>query len=128
MYQALILRHFPVPTTPFLRHFGIWICKSAWSFINPERPGSIDIIGFYGELGTGMKLQKSGGPPRYLISLIAYYSIPCFSLYYKVVVFIAPPQGLCYTARDAVDWYNSPTAETVLERLQPQPFADLLIS
>ena len=26
------------------------------------------------------------------------------ALYYRVVVFIAPLQGLCYTARDAVDW------------------------
>ena len=28
---------------------------------------------------------------------------------------------MCYTARDAVDWYHSPTARTVKERLQPQP-------
>ena len=48
-----------------------------------------------------------------------------FPLFYRVVVFIAPLQGLCYTARDAVDWCNSPTAETVLEKLQPQQvFAD----
>ena len=32
------------------------------------------------------------------------------SLYYRVVVFIAPIQGLCYTVRDAVDWYFAPTA------------------
>ena len=31
------------------------------------------------------------------------------SLYYKVVVFKAPLQGLCYTVRDAVDWLGSPT-------------------
>ncbi len=32
------------------------------------------------------------------------------SLYYRVVVFKAPLQGLCYTVRDAVDWLRSPTA------------------
>ena len=32
------------------------------------------------------------------------------SLYYRVVVFIDPLQGLCYNAEDAVDWYRAPTA------------------
>ena len=32
------------------------------------------------------------------------------SLYYRVVVIKAPLQGLCYTVRDAVDWFVSPTA------------------
>ena len=32
------------------------------------------------------------------------------SLYYRVVVFKAPLQGLCYTVRDAVDWFHAPTA------------------
>jgi hypothetical protein len=27
-----------------------------------------------------------------------------FSLYYRVVVYKAPLQGLCYTVMDAVDW------------------------
>lgn len=35
---------------------------------------------------------------------------------------------MCYTARDAVDWFSSPTARAVHERLRPQPFAELLIS
>ena len=36
--------------------------------------------------------------------------VSAFSLYYRVVVFIDPLQGLCYTVKDAVDWYHSPTA------------------
>ena len=32
------------------------------------------------------------------------------SLYYRVVVFIDPLQGLCYNAEDAVDWCVAPTA------------------
>lgn len=33
----------------------------------------------------------------------------CFSpLYYRVVVIKAPPQGLCYTVRDAADRCISP--------------------
>ena len=31
------------------------------------------------------------------------------SLYYEVVVIRAPLQGLCYTVKDAVDWYIPPT-------------------
>ena len=31
------------------------------------------------------------------------------TLYYRVVVFRAPLQGLCYTVRDAVDWCCPPT-------------------
>ena len=32
-----------------------------------------------------------------------------FSLHYKVVVIFKPPlQGLCYTVRDAVDWFIAP--------------------
>ena len=31
------------------------------------------------------------------------------SLYYRVVVIRAPLQGLCYTVRDAVDWFQPPT-------------------
>ena len=30
-------------------------------------------------------------------------------LYYKVVVIKAPLQGQCYTVRDAVDWFVTPT-------------------
>ena len=40
----------------------------------------------------------------------------------------APLQGLCYTVRDAVDWFSAPTTQMVQERFQPQPFAVLLIS
>lgn len=50
------------------------------------------------------------------------------SSYYRVVVIKVPLQGLCYTVRDAVDWYLLPTTEMVTERLQPQPFASMLIS
>ena len=32
------------------------------------------------------------------------------SLYYRVVVIRVPLQGMCYTVRDAVDWFVSPTA------------------
>ena len=32
-----------------------------------------------------------------------------YSLYYRVVVIRAPLQGLCYTVRDAVDWFQPPT-------------------
>ena len=32
------------------------------------------------------------------------------ALYYRVVVFRTPLQGLCYTVRDAVDWFIAPTA------------------
>ena len=31
------------------------------------------------------------------------------TLYYRVVVIRAPLQGLCYTVRDAVDWFQPPT-------------------
>ncbi len=31
------------------------------------------------------------------------------SLYYRIVVIRASLQGLCYTVRDAVDWFGSPT-------------------
>ena len=31
------------------------------------------------------------------------------SLYYRVVVIRAPLQGLCYTVKDAVDWFQPPT-------------------
>ena len=45
----------------------------------------------------------------------------CFSpLYYRVVVIKAPPQGLCYTVRDAADRCISPYHKMVLERFQPQ--------
>ena len=36
-------------------------------------------------------------------------TIVAFSLYYRVVVIRAPLQGLCYTVRDAVDWWLAPT-------------------
>ena len=32
------------------------------------------------------------------------------SLYYKVVVFVPLSKGMCYTVRDAVDWFMLPTA------------------
>ena len=32
-----------------------------------------------------------------------------YTLYYRVVVIRAPLQGLCYTVRDAVDWFQPPT-------------------
>ena len=68
---------------------------------------------------TKEEIGKTGGRQCYHI---------IHSLYYEVVVFIAPLQGLCYTVWDAVDWFFPPTAQTVPERLQPQPFAVLLIS
>lgn len=37
------------------------------------------------------------------------------SLYYKIVVFKVPLQGLCYTVRDAVDWLSAPTARRSLK-------------
>ena len=37
------------------------------------------------------------------------------SLYYKIVVFKVPLQGLCYTVRDAVDWLSAPTARRFLK-------------
>nr|DAI28950.1 MAG TPA: Protein A26 virus, virus entry, acid [Caudoviricetes sp.] len=44
-----------------------------------------------------------------------------FSLYYRVVVFRAPLQGLCYTVRDAVDWFCSPTARRFLKGSNHSP-------
>ena len=38
-----------------------------------------------------------------------YEKLYC-ALYYRVVVFRAPLQRLCYTVRDAVDWFIAPTA------------------
>ena len=43
------------------------------------------------------------------------------SLYYRVVVFIAPIQGLCYTVRDAVDWFRFPTARRFLKGSNHSP-------
>ena len=43
------------------------------------------------------------------------------SLYYKVVVFKAPLQGLCYTVRDAVDWFAPPTARRFLKGSNHSP-------
>ena len=40
---------------------------------------------------------------------VALYISFCNSLYYRVVVIRAPLQGLCYTVRDAVDWFQPPT-------------------
>ena len=37
------------------------------------------------------------------------------TLYYKIVVFKVPLQGLCYTVRDAVDWLSAPTARRFLK-------------
>ena len=42
-------------------------------------------------------------------------------LYYRVVVFIAPIQGLCYTVRDAVDWFRFPTARRFLKGSNHSP-------
>ena len=42
-------------------------------------------------------------------------------LYYRVVVFIAPIQGLCYTVRDAVDWFQFPTARRFLKGSNHSP-------
>ena len=42
-----------------------------------------------------------------------------YTLNYRVVVIKAPLQGLCYTVRDAVDWWHLPTTQMVLERFQP---------
>ena len=52
---------------------------------------------------------------EYAKKIFAYYQstndvILPNTLYYRVVVFKAPLQGLCYTVRDAVDWFCSPTA------------------
>ena len=43
------------------------------------------------------------------------------SLYYRVVVFKAPLQGLCYTVRDAVDWFVSPTARRFMKGSNHSP-------
>lgn len=42
-------------------------------------------------------------------------------LYYRVVVFIALIQGLCYTVRDAVDWFRFPTARRFLKGSNHSP-------
>ncbi|RHV76428.1 hypothetical protein DXB06_02020, partial [Butyricicoccus sp. OF13-6] len=47
--------------------------------------------------------------------LILANGVPVIStLYYKIVVFKVPLQGLCYTVRDAVDWLSAPTARRFL--------------
>ena len=51
-----------------------------------------------------------------------------YTLYYRVVVFSVPLQGHMLHCLGCVDWSVSPTAKTVHVRLQPQPFAGLLIS
>ena len=53
-------------------------------------------------------------------SLIVFW-ICRFSLYYRVVVFKAPLQGLCYTVRDAVDWCDSPTTRWFLKGSNHSP-------
>ena len=52
------------------------------------------------------------------IEKIEAKSVP---LYYRVVVFIAPIQGLCYTVRDAVDWFRFPTARRFLKGSNHSP-------
>jgi hypothetical protein len=56
------------------------------------------------------------------------FCVHAVSLYYRVVVIRAPLEVLCYTVRDAVNRFCSPTTQMVPERFQPQPFAVLLIS
>ena len=43
------------------------------------------------------------------------------SLYYSVVVIRAPLQGLCYTVRDAVDWFVAPTTRWFLKGSNHSP-------
>jgi hypothetical protein len=42
-------------------------------------------------------------PPALLVR-IEIFRYKKISLYYRVVVYKAPLQGLCYTVMDAVDW------------------------
>ena len=44
-----------------------------------------------------------------IVSVVALIAVLSTSLYYRVVVIRAPLQGLCYTVRDAVDWFQPPT-------------------
>ncbi len=42
-------------------------------------------------------------------------------LYYRAVVNIAHFTGLCYTAKDVVDWYSPPTARRFCEGSDHSP-------
>ena len=53
---------------------------------------------------------------------------PQYSLYYRVVVFRAPLQGLVLHCNGCCRLVSSSYRKTVPERLQPQPFTVLLIS
>ena len=50
----------------------------------------------------------------FLSTFFAMLHLIC-SLYYRVVVYKAPLQGLCYTVRDAVDWSVAPTTRWFLK-------------
>ncbi|MCD7844912.1 MAG: hypothetical protein LUG57_03490, partial [Oscillospiraceae bacterium] len=67
-------------------------------------------------LGFGLRIVAGGqgeqhgsgkdGGEQFLNSL--FHSSLIQSLYYRVVVYKAPLQGLCYTVKDAVDWLFTP--------------------
>ena len=57
-----------------------------------------------GALRTYMRMEWDRPAPT-----ITAYNHTISSLYYRVVVIRDPLQGLCYTVRDAVDWFAHPT-------------------
>ena len=62
-----------------------------------------------------------GGRRSVVLAVLCFLSVIGNSLYYKVVVFKAPLQGLCYTVRDAVDWFAPPTARRFLKGSNHSP-------
>lgn len=67
-------------------------------------------------------LKKTPKVFSYALWFVAFFRLLVpVSLYYRVVVFIAPIQGLCYTVRDAVDWFRFPTARRFLKGSNHSP-------
>ena len=66
-------------------------------------------------------LQVNNLYKSYQVGKNTYDVLKGVSLYYRVVVFKAPLQGLCYTVRDAVDWCDSPTTRWFLKGSNHSP-------
>ena len=103
---------------------GFFISENTqYPAIGPVR--ACDVINIAGSFLLKIELSKSkgevypfsGSAPAHVGRGAFFVFSP---LYYRVVVIKAPPQGLCYTVRDAADRCISPYHKMVLERFQPQ--------
>ena len=103
----------------FGRHIAIQLNAQGHQIMavdsNEDRVNDVLDIVTNAQIGdsTNAEFLKALGVRNFDVCIVAisgdFQSSLETTLYYRVVVIRAPLQGLCYTVRDAVDWFQPPT-------------------